>query len=214
MKIQEEQFKLYAITDRRWHREKLLWEMVEEAIEGGVTMVQLREKEIKGEDLEEEACQVRDVCRNHDIPFIINDDVELAIKIGADGVHVGQSDTSPELIRECMGENFIIGVTTKTAEQARRAEVQGADYLGSGAVFGTASKVDAVPMTLQRLQEICQSVSIPVVAIGGIEAENIAQLSGVGIAGAAVLSGIFSAENIRQAAAFLRQEIEKGWHDD
>lgn len=216
MKMKAKDLRLYAITDRRWHQEKPIHEMVEEAIAGGATMIQLREKELQGTRLKEEACRVQAVCRKSGIPFIINDNVELAIKIGADGVHVGQKDENPASIRQRTGKNFIMGVTAKTVAQAKTAEAQGADYLGSGAVFGTTSKTDALPMDLQRLQEICRVVSLPVVAIGGIDKDNVGLLSGLGVAGVAVVSGIFKAENIRQAAAALVQQMnmEKGWKTD
>ena len=169
---------LYAVTDTSWLRGQTLAQQVEAALRGGVTMVQLREKELEGEALEQEAREILAICRRYGVPLLINDDVMLAKKIGAEGVHVGQSDMAASQAREILGPDAIIGVTARTIEQAQAAEKAGADYLGSGAVFGTSTKKDAKPMDPEYFQQICESVSIPVVAIGGITADNIRQLEG------------------------------------
>ena len=195
---------LYAVTDSRWAIEKTLIEQVEDAICGGVTMVQLREKDLSEDDFFKKALEVKAVCRKHNVPLIINDNVLLAKKIDADGVHVGQSDLEVSEARKILGPDKIIGVTAKTVEQAKIAEASGADYLGSGAVFGTATKSDAKSMSLDLLREITASVSIPVVAIGGIDEGNISKLKGTGIAGVAVVSGIFSKKDTGLAARKLK----------
>lgn len=196
--------RLYAVTDRRWTGRLSLEEQAEQAICGGATCVQLREKELPREEILEQGKCLLAICRRHGVPLIINDDVELALAIGADGVHVGQSDMEAGRIRAISGERMIIGVTAKTREQALAAQAAGADYLGSGAVFGTNTKMDALPMTRERLMDIVRAVDIPVVAIGGIGRQNIAQLEGTGVAGAAVVSGIFAAEDIESECSFLR----------
>lgn len=200
---------LYAITDRAWLSEgETLPQQVEKAILGGVGLVQLREKKLKGEELEKLAIEVRDVCRLHKIPFIVNDDVKLAARIDADGVHVGQSDMDVEKARAILGPDKIIGATAKTIKQAKKAQKAGADYLGSGAVFGSSTKTDAIPMDLSLFTEICNSVDIPVFAIGGITGENIEKLSGTPLAGAAVVSGIFAAEDVEAAARDLKAKLD------
>ena len=172
--------RLYAVTDRGWLRGMTLGEQVEQAILGGATMVQLREKDMHGEALLAEAKAIRAICHRHGVPLLIDDDVEIARLCGADGVHVGQDDMRCEEARRILGAEAIIGVTAKTIEQARRAQAAGADYLGSGAVFGTSTKPNAKPMTRETLASIAASVDIPVVAIGGINRGNIEQLAGTG----------------------------------
>ena len=187
---------LYAVTDRRWTGERTLFEQVEDALRGGVTCVQLREKELDSAAFLEEARQMKALCRRFGVPLIINDNVDVALACGADGVHLGQSDLAAGDVRSRTGRDFIIGVTAKTVEQALAAQKAGADYLGSGAVFGTSTKADALPMTQERLTEICEAVSIPVVAIGGVCLHNIGELAGTPISGAAVVSGIFAQKDI------------------
>lgn len=200
--------KVYAITDRSWLQEnETLEQKVEEAILGGATIVQLREKKVAPEQEKEIALQVQKVCRKYQIPFVINDNVELALEIGADGVHVGQSDCSVAKARELLGEEKIVGATAKTIEQAKTAEKQGADYIGSGAVFGTTTKSDAKPMELSLFQEICESVAIPVVAIGGITGENLKQLKGTNLSGVAVVGGIFAQKDCCKATQKIAEEI-------
>lgn len=196
MSLKMENCLLYAVTDTSWLRGRTLAQQVEEALRGGVTMVQLREKELQGEALEQEAREILALCRQYGVPLLINDDVMLAKKIGADGVHVGQDDMSAAKARELLGEDAVIGVTARTVEQAVAAQEAGADYLGSGAVFGTSTKKDAKPMDPAYFQQICESVSIPVVAIGGVTLDNIRELEGRKMSGFAIVSGIFAAEDI------------------
>lgn len=201
--------RLYAVTDRRWAKKMTLCEQAEQAILGGATCVQLREKELPRDAFYEEAVRMRALCSCYHVPLIINDDVEIALACGADGVHVGQSDMAVAAIRERAGNRLIVGATAKTVEQAKAAREAGAHYLGSGAVFGTETKLDAKPMSMELLMAIVQSVTIPVVAIGGIVRSNITRLAGTGIAGAAVVSGLFAAEDIQSEARILRAEIDE-----
>lgn len=207
--MEREMLKLYAVTDRSWLGGETLYEQVEQALKGGVTMVQLREKELDEDSFEYEAVEIMKLCHRYQVPFLVNDNVKLAKKIGADGVHIGQSDMELSRARKILGEDKIIGVTAKTIEQAKAAEAGGADYLGSGAVFGSSTKLDAKPMDHALLQEICESVHIPVVAIGGITAENVMQLQGRGMAGVAVVSGIFACPDIEAGTRKLRGLVEQ-----
>lgn len=208
MNISREQLRLYAVTDRSWLANETLYEQVEKALKGGVTLVQLREKHLDEITFEKEGRELLELCHRYQIPLLINDNVELAVKIGADGVHVGQSDMKLQEARKLLGEDKIIGVTAKTVEQAKAAEAAGADYLGSGAVFGSSTKTDAKPMDLDQFQTICESVQIPVVAIGGINAENILQLKGRKMAGVAVVSGIFACSDIEEGTQELSKKVE------
>ena len=209
MKFAESMLRLYAVTDRSWVGTQTLYEQVEAALRGGVTCVQLREKELNPEDFLAEAQQIKPLCARFGVPLIINDNVELELKVDADGVHVGQEDMDARDVRSLIGPDKILGVTAKTVEQAQRAQKAGADYLGSGAVFGSTTKPNAKPMTKELLHSICQSVTIPVVAIGGIHRGNIASLAGTGIRGAAVVSGIFAAADIEEECFRLRAEIDR-----
>lgn len=199
---------LYAVTDRAWTGEKSLEQQIEEAIKAGVTLIQLREKDMEEEAFIKEARRVKALTARYGIPLIINDSVEVALAADADGVHVGQGDLDAAKVRKLLGQDKILGVTAKTVEQALQAQADGADYLGSGAVFGSATKKDACPMTMERLREITAAVSVPVVAIGGINQENIMKLAGSGVAGVAVVSGIFGAEDIGAAVRNLRRSAE------
>lgn len=194
---------LYAVTDRSWLGNETLREQVRQALVGGVTCLQLREKDLDDEDFLREAVEIRNLCRGYDVPFIINDNVEVAVACDADGVHVGQHDMAAGLVRQRLGEDKILGVSVQTVEQAKLAESSGADYLGVGAVFSTSTKADADAVSFETLQEICHSVRIPVVAIGGISAANIMRLAKSGICGVAVVSAIFAQADIRAAAADL-----------
>lgn len=200
---------LYAVTDTSWLRGQTLVQQVDAALRGGATMVQLREKELEGEALEQEAREILALCRQFNVPLLINDDVMLAKKIGAEGVHVGQSDMAAAEARAILGPDAIIGVTARTVEQAQEAEKAGADYLGSGAVFGTSTKKDAKPMDPAYFQQICESVSIPVVAIGGITADNIRQLEGRKMSGFAIVSGIFAAQDIEAQTKKLWKDAQE-----
>lgn len=209
MNIQKEQLRLYAVTDSRWLGKNTLYDQVEKALRGGVTMVQLREKNPDKENYRKEAVEIMELCHRYHVPFILNDDVELAKQIGADGVHIGQSDMELQRAREILGADRIIGVTAKTVLQAKRAQEGGADYLGSGAVFGSSTKTDAKPMEHALLKEICDSVRIPVVAIGGIDASNVTQLRGRGMVGVAVVSGIFACRDIEADTKKLKALVDE-----
>ncbi len=209
MKFTRDMLKLYAITDRAWLGNKTLMEDVEAALQGGVTMIQLREKKLGYDDFLAQAIDIKALCHKYNVPFIINDNIEVALACDADGVHVGQSDTNVAEARSILGADKIIGATAKTFEQAIRAQEQGADYLGSGAVFGTTTKLDAKPMSLELFEDICQSVHIPVCAIGGITKENLQELEGRGLAGVALVSTIFAAADIKKECEELRKKIEK-----
>lgn len=210
MKFDRRQLMVYAVTDRAWIGKMSLCEQVEAALKGGATMVQMREKGLTNDTVQdylEEARSLRALTERYKVPLIIDDNIKLALLCGADGVHVGQNDMDAAQARALLGPDKILGVTAKTVEQALKAQEQGADYLGSGAVFGTSTKADALPMTMERLGEICRSVSIPVVAIGGICLENIGKLKGSGAAGAAVVSGIFGAEDIEGTVRQMREMV-------
>ncbi len=204
MSIGRERLTLYAITDRAWVGRQTLMEQIEDALEGGATIVQLREKGLDDDAFVEEAVAAKAICMRYGVPLIINDRVDVALKSGADGVHVGVEDAPVAEIRARAGGNFIIGATAKTVEQARFAEISGADYLGVGAVFPSPTKQNAIRITTAQLKEICAAVSIPAVAIGGISLDNVEQLKGGGMAGVAVVSAIFAAGDIRAAAEALK----------
>lgn len=209
MKLSESMLRLYAVTDRTWTGKQTLYQQVESALKGGATCVQLREKDADPDTFLEEAIGLRELCRRYGVPLIINDNVSLAQKVGADGVHVGQDDMDPRKVRSLLGPEIIIGVTAKTVEQAVRAQQAGADYLGSGAVFGSTTKLNTRPMSPETLRQICRAVTIPVVAIGGINWQNILELRDTGIRGVAVVSGIFAAEDIESECRHLRTLAEK-----
>ena len=209
MKFCSESLLLYAVTDRKWLNGRTLLQQVSDAVDGGVTMVQLREKNLDFDDFLNEAIEINKLCKSCSVPFIVNDNAEIALKSGADGVHLGQNDEDVRTVREKYGDRLIIGATARTVEQAKAAQIDGADYLGVGAVFGTSTKADAKPMTIAHLGEICSSVDIPVVAIGGINGYNIIELKNSGAVGAAVVSAIFSADDTRTAAHELKIKAEK-----
>ncbi len=199
---------LYAVTDRHWLKDRTLYEVVRESLEGGVTFLQLREKELDTASFLEEAVKLKKLAAEYGVPFVINDNVEIAVKMDADGVHVGQNDMEASDVRALIGPDKILGVSAQTVEQAVLAEKRGADYLGVGAVFPTGSKDDAVDVSHETLKAICDAVSIPVVAIGGITEANTPELSGSGICGIAVISAIYAQEDIRAAAASLKKITE------
>ena len=209
MKFDKKSLLLYAVTDRRWLKGSTLTAQVEEAIRGGATFIQLREKNLDEEQFLREAREVQQLCRSFQVPFVVNDNVEIAAAIDADGVHVGQSDMEAGDVRARLGHDKIIGVSAQTVEQALLAQERGADYLGVGAVFSTGSKADAVEVSHDTLKEICRAVEIPVIAIGGIGRENVGMLAGSGICGVAVISAVCGAPDIRQAARELRGAAEK-----
>ncbi|MBO6161770.1 MAG: thiamine phosphate synthase [Eubacterium sp.] len=210
MNIKKESLLLYAVTDRHWLAEgEPLSYAVQQALEGGATLVQIREKNLEEGAFEQEAIELQALCRRHHVPFIVNDNVELALRIGADGIHVGQEDMEAGRVREMLGPDRILGVSAQTVEEALRAEAAGADYLGVGAVFPTGSKDDAVDVPHETLKAICEAVSIPVVAIGGITYENTEMLKDSGIAGISVISAIFGQKEIEAATRKLRDRAEK-----
>ncbi|MEF2597493.1 MAG: thiamine phosphate synthase [Lachnospiraceae bacterium] len=214
MKCAKENLLLYAVTDRHWLDGRTLKEVVLESLEGGVTMLQLREKHLDEAHFLEEAKELQTLCRSWHVPFLINDNVEIALAMNADGIHVGQSDMAAGDVRKKLGDDKIIGVSAQTVEQALLAEKAGADYLGVGAVFPTSSKDDANEVTYETLKAICSAVSIPVVAIGGITQENVHQLAGSGICGAAVISAIYAKPDIKKAAAELKTAVKETIKDD
>ena len=209
MKLSNKHMLLYAVTDRRWSEGTTLYEQVEQALQGGVSTLQLREKNLGDEEFLKEAIEIKELCKKYDVPLIINDNVEVAIKCGADGVHVGQEDMEASKVREKVGPDMIIGVSAHNVEEARRAVSNGADYLGVGAVFSTSTKDDVDVLKKETLKDICLAVDVPVVAIGGINQDNILELKGTGVDGVAVVSAIFSSENIVETCKKLRKLSEE-----
>ena len=200
--------RLYAVTDTAWLNGRTLAQCVQEAIEGGATMVQLRDKDASTQELVAQAKELLPVCRAGRVPLIIDDDVTAAEFVGADGVHVGQDDVSCRHARAELGEEAIIGVSVGTVAEAKQAEEDGADYLGV-CVHPTPTKTDAVPLTADELRAICEAVSIPVVAIGGMNVDTIPELEGTGVEGAAVVSALFAADDIRAAAVGLTRALDE-----
>ncbi|MGI6013536.1 MAG: thiamine phosphate synthase [Oscillospiraceae bacterium] len=203
MKCDKKAMLLYAVTDRTWVGKQTLMEQVTDCLKGGATCVQLREKNLDEASFLQEAIEMRALCKQYNVPFIVNDNVEIAIVSKADGIHVGQSDMEASCVRDKIGPDMILGVSAKTVEQALRAEKSGADYLGVGAVFATSTKLDAGTVSYDTVKAICEAVSIPVVAIGGIGRSNLMQLAGSGVDGVAVVSAIFGAEDVRKATEEL-----------
>ncbi len=200
---------LYAVTDSAWLHGRTLASCVREALAGGATFVQLREKHMTTEELVEEARTILPICREARVPFLIDDDVEAARLVGADGVHVGQSDTACAEARRILGPDAIVGVSAQTVEQAVAAEQAGADYLGVGALIPTPTKPDAVDVTPEELARICRAVRIPVVGIGGLHLSTVDILDGTGAAGAAVVSAIFAAEDIEKDTRELADKLSR-----
>jgi thiamine-phosphate pyrophosphorylase len=209
MKFDKRDLLLYAVTDRSWLGGSTLHEQVEASLKGGATFIQLREKELDHEAFLKEAYEIKDLCRKYDVPFVINDDVEIAKTVDADGVHVGQEDMACAKAREVLGPDKIIGVSVRTAEQALTAKEQGADYLGVGAVFQTGSKGDAITISHEELLETTTATDLPSVAIGGISKDNIDYLEGSGVCGIAVISAIYAQEDIEGAARELKELCRK-----
>lgn len=209
MKCDKKHMLLYAVTDRAWVGARTLYQQVEEALRGGVTCVQLREKDMSSEEFLREAKEIHALCRRYGVPFIVNDNVEVAVACGAEGVHVGQEDMAAGDVRRRVGEGMMLGVSVHTVDQAREAVRGGADYLGLGAVFPTSTKADVEQMSNETLRAICDAVDVPVVAIGGINRGNIGSLAGSGVDGVALVSAIFSADNIETTCRELRKLAEK-----
>lgn len=209
MKCNREILKLYAVTDRAWSDKKTLICQIEEALSGGVTCVQLREKNLSDEKFLEKALEVKKICQGYNVPFIVNDNVKVACECNADGIHVGQGDMVACKVREKIGSGMILGVSVQTVEEAIKAWNDGADYLGVGAVFSTSTKLDAVNVSSKTLETICKAVPIPVVAIGGITKENIYELKGTGVDGVALVSAIFAKDDITTECRKLLEISEK-----
>ncbi len=209
MKCDKRHMLLYAVTDRAWTGKRTLYQQVEAALKGGVTCVQLREKALDETAFLQEARDICALCRRYGVPFIVNDNVDVAVACGADGVHVGQEDMEAGEVRRRVGEDMILGVSVHTVEEARQAIRNGADYLGLGAVFPTGTKTDADVMPGDMIRAICGAVDVPTVAIGGLNRSNILQLSGSGVDGAALVSAIFGAEDIEGVCRELRALAEE-----
>lgn len=204
MKFAKEDLLLYAVTDRHWLKDETLENQVEKALQGGATFLQLREKSLDDDIFLAEAKEIQKLCKKYQVPFVINDNVDIALAIDADGVHVGQSDMEALDVRKRLGPDKIIGVSAQNVQQALLAQKHGADYLGVGAVFPTGSKDDAEDVSFETLKAICQAVDIPVIAIGGITKENVSELKGSGICGIAVISAIFAQKDIKAATKELK----------
>ena len=209
MKCDKKGLILYAVTDRSWLNGETLYSQVEKALQGGATFIQLREKNLDQDHFMEEALELKKLCAAYHVPFVINDNVEIAAKMDADGVHVGQSDMEAGDVRAKLGPDKIIGVSAHNVAEAKKAFADGADYLGCGAMFPTHTKTDTNVISRQVLADVCASVPIPVVAIGGIHRENLLQLAGCGEAGIAVISAIFAQPDIEAACRELREMVQK-----
>lgn len=209
MKLNKNDLMLYGVTDSHYLKGRKLFQLVEEAILGGVTMIQIREKEMSHEEFKKEALEVQEVCKKYQVPLIINDDVELCKEINADGVHIGQDDLDLKATRKLLGEDKIIGVSAHNLQEAMKAYEDGANYLGVGAVFSTQTKDDATAVSMETLREICQKVDLPVVAIGGINQINILEFMGIDIDGVAIVSSIFASDDIKKASSMLKDKIQR-----
>ena len=209
MKCDKKTMLLYAVTDRAWTGKQKLYEQVEAALKGGVTCIQLREKELDEEVFLEEAVEISALCKKYKVPFFVNDNVDIAIKCKADGIHVGQKDMTASQVRQKVGENMMIGVSVHSVEEALEAVKNGADCLGVGAMFSTSTKTDANVLPKDILKDICEAVDVPVVAIGGIGKGNMLELSGTNIDGVALVSAIFAAEDIESECRLLRKISEE-----
>ena len=209
MKCDKKTMLLYAVTDRAWTGKQSLYEQVEAALKGGVTCVQLREKELDDETFLEAAVEIAALCKKYEVPFFINDNVDIAIKCKADGIHVGQEDMMAAQVRQKVGEDMMIGVSVHTVEEALEAVKNGADCLGVGAMFSTSTKTDVDVLPKEVLKDICEAVDVPVVAIGGIGKGNMLELSGTNVDGVALVSAIFAAEDIENECRLLRKISEE-----
>ena len=209
MRVDADAMTLYAVTDRTWTKETTLTERVKEALEGGITFLQLREKNLSEEEFIEEAKEMKELAKSYQVPFVINDNIKVALAVDADGVHIGQDDMAVEEARKLLGEDKIIGVSAHNVEEARKAQKGGADYLGVGAVCATSTKKDANVVSKEEIKKICQEVDIPVVAIGGIKKDNIKTLKGTDVDGVAVVSAIFAADDIKNSTKQLKSLVEE-----
>ncbi len=209
MKCDKKTMLLYAVTDRAWVGKQSLYEQVEAALKGGVSCVQLREKDLDDQEFLKEAKEISALCKAYKVPFFINDNVEIAIRCQADGIHVGQEDMEANKVREKVGPDMMIGVSVHSVEEALEAVKNGADCLGVGAMFSTSTKKDVNLLAKETLKAICDAVDVPVVAIGGINKSNIMELSGSGVDGVALVSAIFSADDIEAECRRLRKQSEE-----
>ena len=205
MKKEDIDYSVYLVTDRRNKTDDEFLNIIEEAIKGGTTIVQLREKTASTKEFYDLALKVKEITSRYGVPLLINDRIDIALAVGSDGVHIGQDDMPADIAREIIGEDKILGVSASTVEEAKKAEIDSADYIGSGAVFPTSTKDDADSVSKEELKEIVDSIDIPVVAIGGITVENAHTLKGSGIAGFSVVSAIMSAEDPKEASGKLKE---------
>lgn len=205
MKCTREMMLLYAVTDRQWCKNESLYSQVEKALDGGVTCVQLREKELNYAEFKKEAEEISGLCKKNNVPLIINDNADIAVNCGADGLHIGQNDMSVNDARRKIGSDMILGVSVHSVKEAVDAANNGADYLGVGAVFATSTKDDAAVVSLETLRDICRETNVPVVAIGGINKSNILTLRGCGADGVALVSAVFSADDIKNECHILKK---------
>ena len=212
LRVNADAMTLYAVTDRTWVEDTTLMDQVKEALEGGITFLQLREKHLSKEEFIKEAREMKELSKEYKVPFVINDNIEVALAVDADGVHIGQDDMSVEEARKLLGEDKIIGVSAHNVEEAIKAQKGGADYLGVGAVCATSTKKDANVVSKEEIKKICHTVEIPVVAIGGIKKENIKTLEGTDVDGVAVVSAIFAAKDIKKDTKQLRSLVEEMKH--
>lgn len=209
LRVNADAMTLYAVTDRTWVKDTTLMDQVKEALEGGITFLQLREKHLSKEEFIKGAREMKELSKEYKVPFVINDNIEVALAVDADGVHIGQDDMSVEEARKLLGEDKIIGVSAHNVEEAIKAQKGGADYLGVGAVCATSTKKDANVVSKEEIKKICHTVEIPVVAIGGIKKENIKTLEGTDVDGVAVVSAIFAAKDIKKDTKQLRSLVEE-----
>lgn len=209
MKCDKKAMLLYAVTDRAWVGKQSLYQQVESALKGGATCVQLREKDLDEEAFLNEAIELSALCKQYGVPFFVNDNVEIAVKCNADGIHVGQEDMEAAQVRQRVGKHMMIGVSVHSVEEALEAVENGADCLGVGAMFSTSTKTDVDILPKETLRDICAAVDIPVVAIGGIDESNISELAGTGVDGVALVSAIFAADDIENKCRLLRRLSEE-----
>lgn len=203
MKVNKESMLVYAITDRHWTGTQTLEQQVEEVLKNGATFLQIREKNMTHDELVKEAVRIKEIAARYNVPVVIDDDIYAVMEADVDGVHIGQNDMDYVEARKLLGDNKIIGMTAPSVALAKKVEELGADYIGAGAVFSTNTKKDTKPLELSTLKEICNSVSIPVVAIGGIDHSNVRELKGTDIDGVAVISALFGASNPGKATKEL-----------
>ena len=209
MKFSKENLCLYAVTDRAWTQHQTLYEQVKEALEGGVTLVQLREKELDEESFIQEAKKILELCHQYQVPLIINDNLNVALKCHADGIHLGQDDLSCKEVKEKYGNHLIVGVSCHNVEEAHQANRDGADYLGVGAMFNTKTKQNVQSLTPTILKDVASASTCPIVAIGGINESNMHLLKNTGIAGVALVSAIFASSNIKEKCELLKKQIKE-----